>query len=409
MSGLFRQDGHGPGPVRRHPADRGGGARRSVQATSRSSSATPPPASIRAAPPARPACRKAASRCAWPPPKRAACWSRWRPSKLGVPADQLTVKDGVVQRATTMRQKSQLRRTDRRPVFQRASRLERQIRQPALRAGQSQAEGPEGSHHRRATDPARRHRAESVCADGFRHRRQSPGHGAWPHDPAGHRRRRAGEGRRKLDQGYPGRQGRLGQGLPRRRRRQGMGRHQGGAAAQGRVVGRRAAVPRSGRALTITSARRRRASAKWTASNRQCRCGVQDRRARDRGRIRMAVPVACLHGAGLRAGRHQGRPRHLLERHAEVAFRADGRRRHPADAAGQCARDLDHGPGLLWPQRCRRLRHGRRGARQGRRQAGAAAIHARPGHRLGSQGAGVDPQGARRARCRRAMSSPTIS
>src|SRR5579872_818322 len=37
------------------------------------------PASIRAAPQARPASRRAASRCAWPPPRRAACWSTWRP------------------------------------------------------------------------------------------------------------------------------------------------------------------------------------------------------------------------------------------------------------------------------------------------------------------------------------------
>ena len=47
----------------------------------------------------------------------------------------------------------------------------------------------------------------------------------------------------------PGRQGGLGQGLPRRRRRQGMGRDQGGAEAQGRMVERYAAVPGSKRAL----------------------------------------------------------------------------------------------------------------------------------------------------------------
>ena len=115
----------------------------------------------------------------------------------------------------------------------------------------------------------------------------------------------------------------------------------------------------------------------------------------------MAVPVACLHGTGLRAGRDQGRPRHVLDRHAEGAFRAGRPRRHPR----KCREDNVHviwttGPGLLWPQRCRRLRHGCRGSRQGRRQAGAPAIHARPGHRLGSQGAGFDPSGARRDRCR---------
>ena len=114
----------------------------------------------------------------------------------------------------------------------------------------------------------------------------------------------------------------LGEGLPRRRRRQGMGRDQGRAEAQGRMVGRQAAVPRPGRALRPhpqgagAQARGRR------QADRQCRRGVQDRRARDRGRIRMAVPVARLHGPGLRAGRDQGRQRHLLDRLAEVALRA---------------------------------------------------------------------------------------
>ncbi len=47
----------------------------------------------------------------------------------------------------------------------------------------------------------------------------------------------------------PGAQGRLGQGLPRRRRRQGMGRHQGRGEAEGRMVGRRTALPGAGHAL----------------------------------------------------------------------------------------------------------------------------------------------------------------
>ena len=42
-------------------------------------------------------------------------------------------------------------------------------------------------------------------------------------------------------------------------------------------------------------------------AERQCRGGVQDRRQDHRGRVRMAVPVACQHGPGLRAGRDQGR------------------------------------------------------------------------------------------------------
>ena len=64
-----------------------------------------------------------------------------------------------------------------------------------------------------------------------------------------------------------------------------------------------------------------------------------------------------------------------------------------ADAARQGACHLQTGSGILWPQRRRRLRDGRRRAGPGGRPSGAAAIYARPGHRLGSEGAGLDPQG----------------
>ena len=59
----------------------------------------------------------------------------------------------------------------------------------------------------------------------------------------------------------------------------------------------------------------------------------KSRRQGDRGRIRMAVPVACQHGSGLRAGRDQGRQCHLLERHAEVPLRAARPRGHARHAA----------------------------------------------------------------------------
>ena len=51
------------------------------------------------------------------------------------------------------------------------------------------------------------------------------------------------------------------------------------------------------------------AQARRRQAGRQCRRGVPRRRARGRGRIRVAVPVACQHGTGLRAGRDQGRRR----------------------------------------------------------------------------------------------------
>ena len=256
-------------------------------------------------------------------------------AKLGLPADAAHRHRRRRARQERCGEEGVLRRADRRALLQRPARLEQADRQPALCARQGQAEGPEGLQDRRQADPPRGHRAEGLCAGRLLHRRQGAGHGAWPHDPPGGRRRGAGEGRRKLDQGHPRRQSGPGQGLPRRRRRQGMGRDQGGAEAQGRVVGRQAAVPRPGRALRPhpqgagAQARGRR------QADRQCRRGVQDRRAGDRGRIRMAVPVACLHGAGLRGGRDQGRQRHLLDRLAEAALRA---RRHRRSSLGMPAR-----------------------------------------------------------------------
>ena len=170
--------------------------------------------------------------------------------KLGLPADELTVIDGVVHAPRTTQQEGVLCRADRRALFQRPARLEQADRatrsmRPARRSRKPRTITRSSASRSRA----RTSRPKVYCAGGLLHRRQSARHGAWPHDPPAGRGRGAGEGRRKLDQGYPWRQGRLGQGLPRRRRRQGMGRGQGGREAQGRLVGREAAVPRSGRAL----------------------------------------------------------------------------------------------------------------------------------------------------------------
>ena len=114
-------------------------------------------------------------------------------------------------------------------------------------------------------------------------------------------------------------------------------------------------------------------------------------------------------GPACARGRDQGRQGQLLERHAEVALRADRPRRAARRAAGERARELDDRSGLLRPQRRRRLRGGLRGAGQGGRQAGAPAIHARPGHRLGPEGPGLDPHARARRSTPRATSSPTSS
>ena len=143
-------------------------------------------------------------------------------------------------------------------VFQCPSRLERQIRQPALRTGQGQAERRRrtttivGQPTSRATTSRRK-----CLRNRFRHRRQSARHDAWPHDPAGRRRRRPGRGRRKLDQAtFPACQGGLGQGLPRRRRRPRNGtrsRPRRRSRSLGRTRRRRSPIRRRS---TITSAPR---------------------------------------------------------------------------------------------------------------------------------------------------------
>ena len=158
--------------------------------------------------------------------------------------------------------------------------------------------------------------------------------------------------------------------------------------AEGGMVGRRAAVPANRPRSTSTSARRRCASARSRSRTAMSRRRSTDGRESDRGRIRMAVPVACQHGPGLRAGRDQGRQGHRAG--AGRRSRTSCSRGCVADArpAGrQGARHLDVRPRLLRPQRRRRRRHGCRRAGQGRRPAGAACST------CAHEGTGWDPKG----------------
>ena len=325
-------------------------------------------------------------------------------AKLGTPADQLIVIDGVVSAAFNRDKKDVLRRADRRQILQRPARLEQADRQRALCPRQGAAEEAHRLQDRRQADQARGRRAEGVRAGGLLHRHQGAGHGARPHDPSRRRRRGAGEGRRKLDQGHPRAprwSGTRASSASSPTRNGTRSRRPRSSRSSGRRSSRRSRTrPRS----TTTSARRRCASGEDGKTDRQCRRGVQDRRPRDRGRIRMAVPVACRDGPGLRAGRDQGRQGHLLDRLAEVALRAERPcRARSACRATRSAVIWTDGSRLLRPQRCRRLRDGLRRARQGGRQAGAPAIHARARHRLGPEGPGLDPprpRGDRRQRQR---------
>ncbi len=330
-------------------------------------------------------------------------------AQLGSPADQLIVIDGASQRGVQPRQEGVLCRADRRQVFQRPARLEQEIRQPALCPRQGQAERPQASQDRRPADQARRRGAEGVRAGKLLHRHQGAGHAARPHDPAGGGRRGAGQGRRKLDQGHPGRAGGAPGGLPRR------GRADNEwdaiqAAQKLKVEWSEVKPPFPDQNALYDHIRKAPARKREVGEERrQCRRGVQDRGQGDRGRIRMAVPVARRDGTGLRAGRDQGRQGHMLERHAEVAFRPAGRRGDTRHAGRERPCEVDARAGLLRPQRRRRRRDGRRRAGEGGRQAGARAIHAQRGHRLGPEGPGLDPHRAGGARRHRATSSPTTS
>ena len=282
------------------------------------------------------------------------------------------------------------------------------MRQRALRPGKAQPKKHDRTQDRRQADPARGRRAEGVRAGGLLHRHQGAGHAAWPHDPAGRRRRGAGQGRRELDQGHSGRAGGPREGLPRRRRRPGVGRDPGRRKAQGRVVeGRRRRSPTRTRSTTTSA--RRRSQARGREAERQRRRGVQDRRARDRGRIRMAVPVARRMGPAcalveIKDGKVTCGP----ARRSRISCRTASPPRSACRSADVHVH-LAARPGLVRPQRCRRLRDGLR-ACSPRRSASRCAC---------STCAIKAPAGTRRARPRstaparrstpRATSSPTSS
>ena len=132
-------------------------------------------------------------------------------------------------------------------------------------------------------------------------------------------------------------------------------------------------------------------------ADRQRRRGVPQRGARGRGRIRVAVPVACQHGTGVCAGRDQGRARRP----------AGPARRSPTSCATasptcsacrptRCARSGCPGPGAYGRNDARRRRDGRGGARA-RPPAARCACSTR---------ATRAPAGTRRARPRSIARAP---
>ena len=172
---------------------------------------------------------------------------------------------------------------------------------------------------------------------------------------------------------------------------------------------------RSSRSSGRRSSRRSRTRTRSTTTSARRRCASARSRGKTAGNVDEAFKTAAkvieaeyewpfqshaADGTGLRAGRDQGRQGQLLERHAEVALRADRPRRQLGVPLDNVHVHWMHRPGLLRPQRRRRLRGGRRGAGQGGRQAGARC------NTCATQGTGWDPKGPASIHRRAPRSTP---
>ena len=193
--------------------------------------------------------------------------------KLGLPADQLTVTDGVVARQErSRRKKASYAELIGGRYFNVQLEWNKQIGNPLYAPGKAQAEGSEGIQDRRQADAARGHRADGLLpgrtsaptssVPGMLHARmiRPPVAGAMPV---------------KVDEGsikdIPGAKVYLEKGFLAVVAENEWDAIRAVGEAQGRVVGREAAVPRAGRRSTITSAGRRRASARTRQAGRQRR------------------------------------------------------------------------------------------------------------------------------------------
>ncbi len=319
--------------------------------------------------------------------------------KLGMPADQLTVTDGTCSAAADAGEESELCRADRRALFQRGARLEQADRQRPLCAGQGQAEDAERLQDRRQVDQARRRGAESVRQQGFVTDVKRAGHGACAHDPAAGGRLGAGEGRRKLDQGHPGRQAWCGTraSLPSSPTRNGT-----------RIKASRAlkvewsnATPPFPDKKALYDHIRKAPVRKREVDKGQT--GNVDEAFKTAARVIEAEyewpfqSHACMGPACAVVEIKDGQVT-VWTGSQKPHYVRDGVAATLEPAAGQGARHLGDRARLLRPQRRRRRRDGCRRHRQGDRPAGARAIYARARHRLGSERPGLDPQGARRDR-----------
>ena len=195
--------------------------------------------------------------------------------KLKLPADQLTVTDGVVHAKSDAAKKATYAELIGGRYFNVQLEWNKQIGNNLYAPGKAKPKDPKD--YKIVGKPIKRAdiAPKVFCPGAVRHRREDSRHAACPHDPPAGRGRDPGQGRRGVDQGHPGRARGARQQFPRRGGRQGMGRGQGVPArsrSSGRTRRRRSpSRPRS----TTTSARRRCASARTSS-----RSAMSTRRSR---------------------------------------------------------------------------------------------------------------------------------
>ena len=112
---------------------------------------------------------------------------------LSVPADKLTVTDGVVSASDDKSKRISYAQMIGGKYFNIQLDWNKQYGNALYAPGKAQPKETERAQDRRPADQARRRGAKSLRAGGLRHRRQGARHGAWTDDPSGRRRRRAGE------------------------------------------------------------------------------------------------------------------------------------------------------------------------------------------------------------------------
>ena len=104
--------------------------------------------------------------------------------KLGVPAEKLSVTDGVIADTDDPEKKATYSELIGGRYFNVTLAWNKQIGNGALCARSGQGKEAERIQDRRPVDQTQRRRAEGIRPGGLRHRRQAPGHAACAHDPS---------------------------------------------------------------------------------------------------------------------------------------------------------------------------------------------------------------------------------